>query len=153
MVLRDDGRPEHPRWLDYEWIGCDAVGRVAVFTTGGPGPIPTLVLEDRGHADAVADFLSRLLRRGGGTLLVSVPRPDDFVRFGEQGLFSYDWRDTHRVAQRTGRYEIRVRPAKPISAAEMRGEYRGLLGELTFGSIRFDQTDAIDVRAFFRCEP
>lgn len=153
MNRASNERPEHPAWLDYEWLARDAIGQVAVFTTGGPGPIPASLLRDRARADVVAERLASLPRRGGATLFVSVPRPDDFVRFGEQGLFSYDWADTHRVSAPSGRYEICARPERPILTGEMPADCRVLLEAFVIPDLRFDQVDVIDVRAYFDCEP
>jgi hypothetical protein len=60
-----DRPPEHPSWLDYEWVASDSIGQLAVFTTGGPGPIPTWVLENRVYAEHVLDVLHELPVRGG----------------------------------------------------------------------------------------
>jgi hypothetical protein len=31
----------HPRWgIEFDWLGVDPGGHVAVFTTGGYGPVP-----------------------------------------------------------------------------------------------------------------
>jgi hypothetical protein len=146
-------RPEHPNWLDYEWIATDAIGQVAVFTTGGPGPIPTWLLNNRSRADRVAEILDELPIRGGHELLIAAPRPDDFIRFAQQGLFSYDWADVARTSNKSGMYEICSRPEKPIVAVEMPVSCRVLLEQTTFSNMRFDQASFIDVRAFIRCEP
>jgi hypothetical protein len=149
-----DRGPEHPSWLDYEWVASDSIGQVAVFTTGGPGPIPTWVLENRAYAERLLALLHDLPVRGGHALHIDVPRPDDFVRFAQQGMHSYDWRDVHRVRETaTGMYEICARPVRAITVADLADECRAFFQQLTFRDLRFDRSDAIDVRAFFPCEP
>jgi hypothetical protein len=152
-ALSGNRQPEHPSLLDYEWVASDSIGHVALFTTGGPGPIPTWILENRAYAERVVDLVHALRASGGHILFVRVPRPDDFVRFARQGLYSYDWRDVARTHGKTAKYEICARPTSPVTVDGLPEECRALLRQVSFRDVRFDATDAIEVRAYFRCQP
>src|SRR5438132_124105 len=99
-----------PHGRDYAWVALDAVGHVAVFTNAGEGPIPTAVLTNRQEADQAEELIHRLPQRGECQLLMTLPRPDDFIAFARRGLFAYDWRDVHQARDRTFRYELLARP-------------------------------------------
>src|SRR5262249_20308087 len=91
-----------PHGWDYAWLAVDACGHVAIFTNAGVGPIPVAVLADRKTADRAEELVRQLPERGGCELLVSFPRPDDFIGFARRGLFAYDWTDVSRIVGRIG---------------------------------------------------
>ncbi len=143
---------DYPDGIDYEWFAVDAVGHIAAFTTGGSGPIPAVALADSETEDALDGFLLRLPVRGCATMLVSLPRPDDFIAFAERGLFAYDWADVHRAARNyRGVYEIYSRPTSPISISELPPQFQSLLRQRAFGEMQFDNSAFVDVRALMRC--
>jgi hypothetical protein len=103
--------------MDVAWIAVDALGQVALFTTGGQGPIPTTALAS---IELAEDEACSLPETGGYELLVDVPRPDDFIAFAKRGLFAYDWSDVHRIASRaSGRYELQARPLVPLMLSDL----------------------------------
>jgi hypothetical protein len=143
---------EYPECIDYEWFAFDAVGHIAVFTTAGVGPIPKPVLASRAAEDALGEFAHHLPIRGTAVMLVSLPRPDDYMAFAAQGLFAYDWADVHRSARDwSGVYELYARPDRPISACDMPVQFQSLLRESVVGSIRFSSSSRIDVRTLYAC--
>jgi hypothetical protein len=148
-----ESSPEYPYGVDYEWIASDAVGQVAVFTTGGAGPIPTWVLKNRVLADGGTELLDGLPIRGHHELRIVVPRPDDYIRWANQGLFTYDWTDVHRTAGLIRKYEAFSRPTNAISVAEIPMGLRSLLEGVRFLNLRFSEAPTIDVPAVFQCEP
>jgi hypothetical protein len=122
---------------DVAWLAVDASEHVAVFTTAGLGPIPESALESVEHAEAL---IRALPVRGGHTLIVSIPRPDDFVDFSARGFFSYDWQDLHRsIAQERGAYDLMSVPISPISLSALPQELRRLAEmtrlKVTFGDL------------------
>ena len=143
---------DYPEGIDYEWFAVDAAGHIATFTTAGIGPIPATVLTARAAEDALDEFLRRLPTRGTGTMLVSLPRPDDYIAFAERGLFAYDWADVHRTAKNcSGVYELYSRPSSPITLSELPAQFQSLLRERAFSDMRFSNSTSIDVRALINC--
>ena len=119
---------------DVAWLAVDASEHVAVFTTAGLGPIPESALESVEQAEAL---IRALPVQCDHTLLVSVPRPDDFVDFAARGLFSYDWQDLHRsITQERGAYHLMSRPVSPPSLSTLPQEIRRL-AEMTRLSVSF----------------
>lgn len=143
----------YPDGTDYEWCGCDADGHVAVFTTAGLGPIPVAALRDSGLTHALLEAVRSLPSRGSATMLVRLPRPDNFIQFASRGLFAYDWQDAHRTHKWSGGYELLARPQRPLQLAEVPQPFQLVLRELTLAGVRFADTDALDVRKHFDCEP
>ena len=106
-----------PRFLDRGWLATDRDGHVAVFYTGGEGPI---------HADADAydeaaeDALRALPATSAFELLEENPRPDHVSEAARRGLFAYDWADAHRSdPQRIEGYELVARPDRPVHWTEL----------------------------------
>lgn len=135
----------YPHGLDYSWLAADAAGHVAIFTNAGRGPIPIAVLADRRASDHAEPLVIALPERNDAHMLVTLPRPDDFVAFARRGLFAYDWQDCHRGAGRSRRHELLARPAAPITVGELEGEVASLIDKVRFGSLRFDDSLAIAV--------
>jgi hypothetical protein len=135
----------YPLGQDYAWLATDAAGHVAVFTNAGQGPIPTAVLADRLGSDQ-AELLIRALReRCDSQMLVTLPRPDDFLAFARRGLFAYDWQDFQRDMGWPHRYELLARPAFPVTVEELTGEMATLVGRVRFQTLRFADSLAIAV--------
>ncbi len=139
-------------WADWAWLATDAAGRVAIFTTAGVAPIPTAVLDQPGIVDPAEELVSQLPPVGRAELLVSLPRPDDFVAFAERGLFAYDWADVSRVRDRTGCYELQARPAAPISASQLGPELSAAAGLVRFAGVAFADSVLLPVGQLVACE-
>jgi len=143
----------YPHGTDYEWYASDAAGHVAVFTTAGIGPMPSVLLGDLSLTDSLMDAVQHLPARGRATMLVSLPRPDSFIHFASRGLFAYDWQDVHRTRGFSDRYEMLCRPDTPIHVTEFPEQFHPLLLSTALPGVRFADSLTIDVRGFFDCEP
>ena len=103
--------------IDMAWMAVDALGQVAIFTTGGVGPVPSTVVAWIDITEQEAESLPETTRFDQ---LVNVTRPDDFVGFARRGFFAYDWSDVHRVAQRrVDGYELQARPLRPLTLTDL----------------------------------
>ncbi|MBY3136110.1 hypothetical protein [Rhizobium laguerreae] len=107
---------KYPSGMDYVWIGSDKDGFLAAFVTGGFGSIPLAALEDAAlPLENVEPLLAEMPSVSKANLLVSYPRPDDFIAIAEKGFFVYDWADTHRVERDyTRKYEMVAAPTSPV---------------------------------------
>lgn len=143
----------YPHGIDYLWLACDKDHHVGAFVTGGVGPVPTAVLQsDHAIAEAVEPDLSTLPRTGPARLLISIPRPDDFISLAERGLFVYDWCDVHRIAREsTHVYECVAAPIVPTSVHDLPDAVAQLIAVVTLNSVSFASAMAIDVRAQTVC--
>ena len=72
--------PPHLVGLDAAWLAVDAIGQVAIFTTGGEGPVPTSAFDSAERSEELVQSLPMV---SGFDLLTSVVRPDDFVAFAD----------------------------------------------------------------------
>lgn len=139
---------DYPWGLDVEWIAVDRKGRVGVFITAGSGPIPKACFTEAEVLDQIWDAIHSLPEVMDYELVVSVPRPDDFIAIAKRGLFSFDWQQF----QETPRYEIQARPKTPLTvdAILWPQELRGLLPQVTSSLLDFDD-DGIDVTCALDC--
>jgi hypothetical protein len=142
----------YPEGLDCVWLASDRDGRVGAFTTAGEGPIPALaLLPQRPPIEEIESLLYELPAITSAKLLVSLPRPDDFLNFAARGLFAYDWTDVHRVAAaELNSYEQLAVPDAPITAGQLPKDIaplvEGIILNVSFAHERF-----IDVTKYLEC--
>jgi hypothetical protein len=128
--------------IDYAWLAVDSIGNVAVFTTGGEGPVPTSALPTLELAESA---IRDLVERSACEMQIKIPRPDDYVSFAKRGLFAYDWYDVHRESSsRINQYELLARPTNPVTLGELPDSFRVLVAPtiivgVTFGAAHVPQ--------------
>lgn len=86
---------------EFDWFAADESGHVAIFATGGSGPVPAQVVTDAAFHDAVGDQIEV---SGWGTDQV-------WSSYARAGLFAYDW-----DARRNCYARVAV-PAQPVNEA------------------------------------
>ena len=132
---------------DVEWLAVDRQGFVGVFTTGGSGPIPHTFLRAPGLLERVHDAIWSLPEISKGTLLVTLPSPDDYSAFARRGLFAFDWADVERTADFSNRYELHAQPDAPARLADFGwpAELLQSIAAVTSPTLDFRQT-RVDVQ-------
>jgi hypothetical protein len=143
----------YPEGMDCVWIASDKNSNVAAFVTGGFGPIPRKVLESKCLGiEEVEGTLSTLPDFSVAQLLVSMPRPDDFIEMAGKGFFVYDWCDVERVAsQYTGLYELMASPVTPIKSHMLPLLLRNLVSDVGFSMLSFSESITVKVTDAFEC--
>lgn len=123
--------------IDAAWLAIHALNQVAIFTTGGEGPVPETAIASVASAEA---SVWSFAETSGYKLRTTVLRPDDFIAFAKRGLFAYDWSDVHRVASACkGAYELQALPLSPLLLSELPASVRALASatrvpHVSFGS-------------------
>lgn len=121
--------------LDVAWMAVDASGQVAVFTTGGEGPLPDTAFKS---VDVVGLAIESLPETCGYHLVADVSRPDDFMAFAKRGFFAYDWSDVHRSASGELRcYELQARPLRPATLLDLPAEMRMAVAATELSGVMF----------------
>ena len=129
------GRHRKLDGIDASWLAIDAQGQVAVFTTGGEGPIPETALASVETGEELIQLLPEV---SGHELFTSVPRQADFVYFAKRGLFAYDWSDVHRVASKAmGAYELQALPTSPRHISQLPASVQVLAGATQLAGVAF----------------
>lgn len=108
----------HPRLgIEFDWLGVDRHGHVAVFTTAGYGPVPVGVNRHHADVDAALDQVRELPATGSARDLV---RPDppggdysDWDAYSAKGFYAYDWQVW------AGPYQRLSSPTVPVSLSEL----------------------------------
>jgi hypothetical protein len=123
--------------FDVAWVATDAIGQVALFTTGGPGPVPDSALPSVENAE---EFVLSLPQVSAADRASAMAGANAFVEFAKRGFFAYDWSDVHRDARQALRgYELQYRPLTPLTLFDLPTPLRALvevtrLSEVTFGA-------------------
>jgi hypothetical protein len=109
--------PRELQGIDASWLAVDAIGQVALFTTGGQGPVPNSALESVEFAE---ELVHSIPETSNCDLFTTCIRPDDFIAFAKRGLFACDWSDVHRTNQELiGGHELLASPLLPIKASSL----------------------------------
>ena len=109
--------PADLAWLDVGWIASDRCGQVALFTTGGRGPIPVAAMAS---VDAAEGAIMAMAERGPATSHLAGEPTGCFLDFARRGVFSCDWSDVHRVrAARIHAYELQASPGRPVLVGDL----------------------------------
>jgi hypothetical protein len=132
-------RHPYPDQIDCLWIASDRDGHAAAFVTAGSGPIPRAVLDrDAPPLDDLEALVCELPIRSDATMLVDVPRPDDFVAMAARGLFVYDWRDVHRTSSSVlDAYEPVAYPQRPVHVTELPPQLASACTGVVFADLAF----------------
>lgn len=109
--------PADLAWLDIGWIASDRFGQVALFTTGGAGPVPVAAMAS---VDAAEGAIMAMAERGPATSHRVGEPTACFLDFARRGVFSYDWSDVHRGrAAQIHAYELQASPGRPVLAGAL----------------------------------
>jgi hypothetical protein len=103
---------DHPLWgREFDWLGIDRHGRVAVFSNAGCGPLPETVNEHLADVDAALERADDLPAIGSAGHIENSGDGDYsfWYSYSAKGLYAYDW---HAVG---GPYRRLSTPTVPIS--------------------------------------
>ena len=133
----------HPRWgIEFDWLGVDRRGQVAVFTTSGYGAVPVDVNVHVNDVDRAIDHLHRMPVIGGADHIV-VPASHgnyaDWYTYSAQGFYAYDWDLWH------GPYLRLAAPTVPLAFSKLPGDMQPIARYATF-EIAFAGALLIDVK-------
>lgn len=137
---------------DWAWLAVDAAGHLALFTTAGSGPVPSVVLDQSDLVLTAETLIAKLPILGKSELHVQLPRPDDFVAFARRGFFAYDWSDVHRTIGKIGNYELMATPTTPRLASQLIDPLSSIAKLVVFDSLMFPDHPIIAVDRLISCE-
>ena len=125
-----------PQDFDVGWVATDAVGQVALFTTGGQGPVPDCAMPSVENSE---EFVLSLPEVSDVDRVTAMAGANAFVEVAKRGFFAYDWSDVHRAATQALRgYELQYRPLNPLALFDLPTPLQALaeatrLPDVTFG--------------------
>jgi hypothetical protein len=107
----------HPRWgIEFDWLGVDRQGYVAVFTTAGYGPVPVDVNQHLAEVDAALDRVGQLPVIGSAGNVVRRSADGDYSGWhacSAKGFYAYDWQVWN------GPYQRLSSPTVPVSVSQL----------------------------------
>jgi hypothetical protein len=86
---------DHPLWgREFDWLGIDRHGRVAVFSNAGYGPLPETVNERLADVDAALERADELPAIGSAANIENSGDGDYsfWYSYSAKGFYAYDWR-------------------------------------------------------------
>jgi hypothetical protein len=107
----------HPRWgIEFDWLGLDRQGQVAIFTTAGYGAVPEIVNLHLAEVDGAIEQVAHLPVVGSADR-IDTPTADgdysDWFAYSAIGFYAYDWHMWH------GPYRRLCSPSVPIEVADL----------------------------------
>ncbi|WP_267549797.1 hypothetical protein [Rhizobium rhizogenes] len=141
----------YPADIDCMWLATDQNGQLAAFLTAGFGPIPMDALTQvHSGSGRVERLIQDMVPTSEAPLLVTVPRPDDFIDLARRGFFVFDWTDIHRTTrQKVHGYEVVAVPNEPKKLGALPHELAVLVQPVKFAGITFSTSSRLDVREYF----
>jgi hypothetical protein len=137
---------KYPEWADVEWFACDQLGQIAFLTTGGQGAVPRAVFRSLSDYLGVREAFWNLPRRCGHTLYQpesEKPRPDDWVKLAQQGLFGYDWSAANGPNVLEPGYRLVTSPECPLGLADLPEPTAAWVKCVTWDAVIFGQGGAL----------
>lgn len=86
---------DHPLWgREFDWLGTDHHGHVAVFSNAGCGPLPETVNECLADVDAALERADELPAIGSAGNIENCGDGDYcfWYSYSAKGFYAYDWR-------------------------------------------------------------
>ena len=130
----------YPDRGDWGWLACDREGQLALFVTGGQGPVPAQTL-DPSYPEDVEDHLIDLPTMSDVNRVTSWPDTE----VPERGVFLYDWND------RDDAYELVLAPYRPRTLDQLPPDLAEAARSIRFSKIAFADAWLIDVRGHMPC--
>ena len=131
--------------LDVVWLAADTADHLAAFVTGGEGPIPLAALPAVEDSETDALSLPEVCEH---RLLVTYPRPEDFIALARRGLYVYDWSNVHRTrAEQLAGYELVAVPSAPLQLREAIQGVRASAELVRFPGAVFGSAQVLEVEA------
>lgn len=124
---------------EFDWLGSDAEGHVALFSTAGGGYAPQEFLRDTDAHDAAIEAILALPVSTTARFAPALPsgKKNTWRMMAERGLFAFD------SDANGGPYRLVAAPQAPVRVAELPAIAAEALGGLNFSSVRFARLPTI----------
>jgi hypothetical protein len=130
--------PDAGRELD--WLAIDVDGHIGLFSTGGQGPVPVVVVANMDDVEAAVERLPQLPIIGEVAESPTNGNYEFWADPSRRGLFGYDWGPVPM-----GPYARLTIPSRPIAINEVQDSLVKATAALVQLPVRFSQAAAIDV--------
>lgn len=125
--------------FEYDWLGSDADGHVALFSTAGAGYAPPEFLADTDAHDAAIALI--LGERAKVVALrapeVSVGLVNIWREVAERGLFAFD------CDPNGGPYKLVAVPSHPANIADLPPSAAAIVARIVFRHLRFSESELL----------
>lgn len=119
--------------FEYDWLGCDADGQAAFFSTAGGGYAPDALLQD---VDAYDDAIDAILASPATTSARFAPAvaagcTNTWQLMAERGIYAYD------SDSEGGPYRLVAAPQTAALVERLPGRAADVIARVRFARIRF----------------
>ncbi|RYE26631.1 MAG: hypothetical protein EOP45_03595 [Sphingobacteriaceae bacterium] len=106
--------------VEFDWIGIDRLGQIAVFSSFNKGFIPDKALlsfDKYKELDKLIDELPTITE----AILCTRIKGDfkEWLSYSAKGLYGYDFQDAHREV-RFGQYDLISKPEEPLTVTHIK---------------------------------
>lgn len=131
----------YPHQVDYAWLAVDDQHHVAIFFTGGEGPMHATAHPANESACQIEEQALALPEKSDVRLHVSYPRLEDYIAMAKRGVYAFDWGDVHRTrSAEKGVYELVAEPLMAITLEQLPTELRLIVEATHLVGIKFSQS-------------
>lgn len=104
--------------LEFDWLGIDSLGQLAVFSNFNSGFTPACVTNSMILYNELVEFIDKLEKTSPAIGVAMVhANYNDWKEFAKKGLLGYDNENVHATIK-PNRYHLLYKPAKPINAKD-----------------------------------
>ena len=130
-------------YVEFDWFALDAAGHLAVLSSFGVGPSPSVVRASRERFNAALAKLASLPEDRAALVEpdCAYKYTESWQTYARRGLFGYDNAGVHAPEKR--RYERIVRPSTPLTFDEM-SDFADALAWLPRLSVLFEYSPSND---------
>jgi hypothetical protein len=107
--------------MEFDYIGIDILGQVALFSTFNTGFIPDCVIRSRALYNDLATFLETLTVSSDALKIETKEgQYDEWEEYARKGIFAYDNENIHST-NNVDRYHLIYKLLKPINISGLSG--------------------------------
>lgn len=125
---------------EYDWLGCDKSGQVALFSTAGSGYAPDVFLANTDIYDQAIDNILKLPKTTSARVFPKIRREfqNTWKQVAERGIYGYDADFTN------GNYKLVSIPNDAIYADELPAEIATVVKWFRFSDALFNTKEVFE---------
>ena len=125
---------------EYNWLGCDKSGQIALFSTAGSGYAPGVFLANIDIYDQAIDHILKLPRTTSARAFPKIGEgfQNTWKQVAERGIYSYDADFTD------GSYKLVSVPNDAAYVDELPAEIATVIKQFRFSDVLFDAKEVFE---------
>jgi hypothetical protein len=135
--------------IEFDWLGVDQVGQLAIFSSVGKAFIPSKVVSSCEKYQHLARVINSLPAISKAILCTKEKGVfDDWKMCSQKGLFAFDYQDIHRT-NKLNQYDLICKPESPLLSNQF-AEFNLFIDVIPQFNVRFE--DDIEIHQLEKSE-